>query len=214
MALCGRIFELPCVSLHLRTWLLALGLRSAAPPGALLTNDGLPLPIGLCDLIGAAHLAKGHAADDEDNDPRPSAVLSRCLVLVPVAIPSTAEQEDRATLVQFYSSSLSYLGILAHSLTTVICSLRGNCNYGLFCMDTQCVCSIQELIKLHHKMRWQRFKSYLCYAKKWTLIRSFTLVFAYQALRLHAWQKPLQVQRKISTTVTWCFRGDGKAQRS
>lgn len=39
---------------------------SAAPPGALLTNDGLPLPIGLCDLIGAAHLAEGDPADDED----------------------------------------------------------------------------------------------------------------------------------------------------
>lgn len=62
---------------------------------ALLTDDGLPLPIGLRDLIGAAHLAKGHAADDEDYDARPGAVLSRRLVLVPVAIPSTAGAERR-----------------------------------------------------------------------------------------------------------------------
>lgn len=62
---------------------------SAAPPGVLLTNDGLPLPIGLCDLIGTAHLAKGHTADNEDEDAWPSAVLSRSLILVPVSIPST-----------------------------------------------------------------------------------------------------------------------------
>lgn len=73
-----------------------------APPVALLTNDGLPLPIGLCDLIGAAHLAEGHAANDEDYDTRPGAVLSRCLVLVPVAVPSTAGA-GRKTGSRYYS---------------------------------------------------------------------------------------------------------------
>lgn len=77
----------------MRTLLLTLDLRSVAPPVALLTNDGLPLPIGLCDLIGAAHLTEGHTADDEDHDTWPGAVLSRCLILVPVAIPSTARAE-------------------------------------------------------------------------------------------------------------------------
>ena len=62
-------------------------------PGALLTNDGLPLPIGLCDLIGAAHLAEGRAADDEDHDTWAGAVLSRCLVLVPVAVSGTVRAE-------------------------------------------------------------------------------------------------------------------------
>ena len=65
-----------------------------SPLVALLTNDGLPLPIGLCDLIGAAHLAEGHATDDEDHDTWSSAVLSRCLILVPVAVPSTARAES------------------------------------------------------------------------------------------------------------------------
>lgn len=60
------------------------------PSATLLTNDGFPLPIGLCDLIGTAHFAERHAADDEYHDTWPSAVLSGCLVLVPVAVPSTA----------------------------------------------------------------------------------------------------------------------------
>lgn len=60
------------------------------PPVALLTDDGFPFPIGLCDLIGAAHFTEGHAANDEDHDTRAGAVLSRCLVLVPVAVPSAA----------------------------------------------------------------------------------------------------------------------------
>lgn len=101
----------------------ALGLRSVAPLVALLTNDGLPLPIGLCDLIGAAHLAEGHAADDEDYDTRSGAVLSRCLVLVPVAVPSTAGAE-RKTGSPYYSfiarpfppfrhPSLFYLSLLS-----------------------------------------------------------------------------------------------------
>lgn len=69
---------------------------SVAPLVALLTNDGFPLPIGLCDLIGAAHLAEGHAADDEDHDTRSGAVLSRCLILVPVAVPSTGRAHRKA----------------------------------------------------------------------------------------------------------------------
>lgn len=64
----------------------------------LLTNDGLPLAIGLRDLVGTAHLAKGHAADNEDEDAWPSAVLSGSLILVPVSIPST----DGATGKTFY----------------------------------------------------------------------------------------------------------------
>lgn len=81
---------------------LAFGVCSAVPLVSLLTNDGFPLPIGLCDLIGAAHLAEGHAADDEDHDTWSSAVLSRCLILVPVAIPSTA-RADRKTVSCYYS---------------------------------------------------------------------------------------------------------------
>lgn len=79
----------PHVSLHIWPW----PVRSAAPPAALLTNDGLPFPIGLRNLIGAAHLAEGHAADDEDYDTRPGAILSRRLILVPVAVPSTVRAE-------------------------------------------------------------------------------------------------------------------------
>lgn len=60
------------------------------PLHSLLTNQGLPLPIGLCDLIGAAHLAERHAADDEDDDAGPGAVLPGRLVLVPVAVASAA----------------------------------------------------------------------------------------------------------------------------
>lgn len=58
-----------------------------------LTNQGLPLPIGLCDLVGAAHLAERHAADDEDDDAGPGAVLSRRLVLVPVAVASAGRTQ-------------------------------------------------------------------------------------------------------------------------
>lgn len=64
----------------------------ASPSGFILTDDGLPFAVGLCDLIGAAHLAERHSTDDEDDDTWPSAVLSRGLILVPVAIPSTARR--------------------------------------------------------------------------------------------------------------------------
>lgn len=74
-----------------------------APPRALLTNDGFPLPIGLCDLISAAHLAEGRAADDEDHDTRASAILSWSLVLVPVAVPSTAGAEGQIYYYRSYS---------------------------------------------------------------------------------------------------------------
>ena len=77
------------------TLLLVLGLRSVIPLVALLTNDGFPFPIGLCDLIGAAHLTEGHAADDEDHDTWTGAILSRGLILVPVAVPSTARAERK-----------------------------------------------------------------------------------------------------------------------
>lgn len=74
------------------------------PLHSLLTNQGLPLPIGLCDLIGAAHLAERHAADDEDDDAGPGAVLPGRLVLVPVAVASAAGpgrsgQDDTSTQV-------------------------------------------------------------------------------------------------------------------
>ncbi len=102
-----------------------------APPVALLTNDGLPLPIGLCDLIGTAHLAEGHAADDEDHDTWPSAVLSRCLILVPVAVPSTAGAERKSgSHYNFIARCFPSLGILifffTSSLTTIFCELRMN----------------------------------------------------------------------------------------
>lgn len=66
------------------------------PLVSLLTDDGFPLPIGLCDLIGTAHLTEGHAADYEDHDPWSSAVLSGCLILVPVAIPSTNRADRKS----------------------------------------------------------------------------------------------------------------------
>ena len=55
-----------------------------------LTNQGLPFAIGLCDLIDAAHLAVGHASDDEDDDARACFHLRRALVLVPVTVAGTA----------------------------------------------------------------------------------------------------------------------------
>lgn len=69
---------------------LSISTRRPRPLHSLLTNQGLPLPIGLCDLIGAAHLAERNAADDEDDDAGPGAVLSGRLVLVPVAVASAA----------------------------------------------------------------------------------------------------------------------------
>lgn len=86
-----------------------LGLRSVAPPGVRLTNDGLPLPVGLRDLVGRAHLAEGRASNDEDHDAWPSAVLAWGLILVPVAITGTAregEAQSKRVAYQCYSSSL------------------------------------------------------------------------------------------------------------
>lgn len=66
------------------------------PPNvSLLTNDGLPFSIGLCDLIGTAHLTEGHATDDEDHDSWTCAVLSRCFILVPLSVPSAATAESQ-----------------------------------------------------------------------------------------------------------------------
>lgn len=94
---CGRrVFEWP----YQQPFLFVYQLHSSPfPPIALLTNDCFPLPVGLRDFVGAAHLAEGHTADDEDHHTRPGAVLSGCLVLVPVAITSTAVQETRITYV-------------------------------------------------------------------------------------------------------------------
>ena len=64
--------------------------HSMAPPAGRLTDDGLPLAVGLRDLVGAAHLAERHAADDEHHDAWPGAVLPGGLVLVPVTVPGTA----------------------------------------------------------------------------------------------------------------------------
>lgn len=63
-----------------------------SPPGCTLTDDGLPFAVGLCDLIGAAHLAERHSTNDEDEDAWPSAVFSRGLILVPVAVPGAARK--------------------------------------------------------------------------------------------------------------------------
>lgn len=63
-----------------------------SPPGYILTDDGLPFAVRLCDLISTAHLAERRSTNDEDNDTWPSAVLSRGLILVPVAIPGTARK--------------------------------------------------------------------------------------------------------------------------
>ena len=68
-------------------------LNGYTPDVAPLTNDGFPLPIGLCDFIGAAHLAEGHSTNDEDHDPWSGAVLARCLVLMPVSVSSTVRKE-------------------------------------------------------------------------------------------------------------------------
>lgn len=57
------------------------------------TNESLPFAIGLRDLVHAAHLAVGHAPDDEDNDPWAIAYLPRALVLVPVAVTGTEHRE-------------------------------------------------------------------------------------------------------------------------
>ena len=54
-----------------------------------LTDQGLPLAIGLGDLVHTAHLAVRHPPDDEDNDPGPRLHLSGASVLVPVTIAST-----------------------------------------------------------------------------------------------------------------------------
>lgn len=64
-------------------------------PMSPLTNESLPLPVGLCDLVGAAHLAVRQSADDEDHDAGTSAHFARALVLVPVAIAGTARRKER-----------------------------------------------------------------------------------------------------------------------
>lgn len=58
------------------------------PSSTELTNQCLPLPIGLGDLIHAAHLTVCHAPNDENNDPGPCLYLGGAPVLVPVAIAS------------------------------------------------------------------------------------------------------------------------------
>lgn len=58
-----------------------------------LTDQGLPLAIGLGDLIHAAHLAVRHPTYDKDNDPGPRLHLCGAPVLVPVTIASTATCE-------------------------------------------------------------------------------------------------------------------------
>ena len=58
-----------------------------------LTDQGLPLAIGLGDLIHAAHLAIRHPSDNEDDDPRPRLNLCGASVLVPVTIASTGWRE-------------------------------------------------------------------------------------------------------------------------
>lgn len=68
-------------------------LPSVALSAVGLTNKDLPFPIGVCHLISTAHLAKGHASDDEDDEAGSSAVLARSLILVPVAVPGTARAE-------------------------------------------------------------------------------------------------------------------------
>lgn len=96
------------------TYTLTLPLVLLLPPvlSALLTNDGFPFPIGLCDLIGAAHLTEGHASDDKDHDTWTGAVLSRCLILVPVAIPGTARAERWAW--SHYMTSLAWCPVTFH----------------------------------------------------------------------------------------------------
>lgn len=54
-----------------------------------LTNQSLPLAIGLGDLIHAAHLTVCHASNDEDDYPGPCLHLCGAPVLVPVTIAST-----------------------------------------------------------------------------------------------------------------------------
>lgn len=60
-----------------------------------LTNQGLPLAIGLGDLIDTAHLTVRHPSNYKDNDPGPRLDLGGAPVLVPVAIASTATWGNR-----------------------------------------------------------------------------------------------------------------------
>ena len=55
-----------------------------------LTDQRLPLAIGLGDLIPAAHLAVRHPTDNKYDDPWPRLHLCGAPVLVPVTIASTA----------------------------------------------------------------------------------------------------------------------------
>ena len=66
--------------------------------GVGLTNDGLPFAVCLGDLIDAAHLAVGHAPDDEHQHPGARLHLSGALVLVPVSIASTAVGVERQSI--------------------------------------------------------------------------------------------------------------------
>lgn len=58
-------------------------------PSSQLTNQGLPLAIGLGDLIHTTHLAVCNSSDNEDDDPGPCLYLCGASVLVPVTIAST-----------------------------------------------------------------------------------------------------------------------------
>lgn len=58
-----------------------------------LTDQGLPLAVGLGNLIHTAHLTERHPADNKDDDPGPSLYLCGAPVLVPVTVASTARCE-------------------------------------------------------------------------------------------------------------------------
>lgn len=111
-------FDSAGLQAHRLTLLFLRG--SVTPQVNRLTNDGLPLAIGLCDLVGAAHLAEGHPADDEDDNAGASAVLAGGLVLVPVAIPGTAE-DQRFTRECLSSAILTLSGNVSGETSTLSC---------------------------------------------------------------------------------------------
>lgn len=129
-----------------------LDLRPVAPPGVRLTNDGLPLPVGLRDLVGRAHLAEGRASNDEDHDAWPSAVLAWGLILVPVAITGTAregEAQSKRVAYQCYSSSLFH-----HCCTEErMCLTRKRGNGQKGSSSTWRQLAIQHISKPHHMIQ-------------------------------------------------------------
>lgn len=78
-----------------------------------LTDDSLPLAVGLSDLVHAAHLAVSYSTNDEDNDPGARLHLRGSPVLVPVTIASTARWQTH-TQIQFPRKYWNMVVFLKH----------------------------------------------------------------------------------------------------